>query len=341
MSDVDALFEKGGRFFVSEDYEAAVALYKKCYKHYKKRGAELSQDALYILECICVSYERLHNPKKALKYGERLYEGCLEVYGPYDELTLDAFDRLVILHLEVFEVEYDASALKSAIRLSKESYAIHKHALGKKHPATLNSLYNRGVVFKARLNYDKALEKFEKCYMRQSNTLGPDDLCTLASLEAIGDMHVMLNNPLSAIGCYEEVYSRRSELLGNSDDNIVLSSKLAYSLSKAERFEDAIAAYEKCYDVLANEYGKDHPASIETLKNLAAVYSAKGDHRKAIELMEESVGLDVEALEEGDISDLLFLADEYRKDGDEENAAKIEAVCESISAEFSDEIEEV
>ncbi len=341
MSDIDVLFEKGGRCFNAEDYEAAVALYKKCYKHYKKRGLELSQDALYVLECICASYERMHYTEKALKYGKSLYERCLEVYGPYDELTLDTLDRLVVLYLEVFEDGYDSSALKKAISLSKESYAIHKHVLGKKHPATLISLYNRGLVFKARLNYDKALEKFEKCYMRQSNVLGSDDLYALKSLESIGDMHVLLNNPASAIGCYEEVYNTRTALLENNDDNIVVASKLAYALSKAGRFDEAIAIYMKCYDLLVAEYGKEHLASVETLKNLASVYSAKGDHRKAIELMEESVGLDVEAIEEGDVSDLLFLADEYRKDGDEENAQKIEAVCESISVEFSDEVEGV
>ena len=193
----------------------------------------------------------------------------------------------------------------------ERAYEIRLKLLGKKHPDSLNSMYDLGALYQDQGRYEDSKRLFETVVETSRNTLGPDHpdtgrytkslawlylkLGSHEEIERISDMLVREDSDeIENISTIESMrYERyiqaedslvnalnmkRKELTENHPETLMAMQNLASLYMNQRRFSEAesltVTGLEKATSVL----DANHPATLLFQTNLALIYSAKGDY---------------------------------------------------------------
>ncbi len=265
-------------------------------------------------------YVRL-NWREDLKWRERLYEGCVRLYGEEDQRTVRRLNNLASIlgelgdyprQLELNEKAYalyrrvfgedDPETLISlsnlagtygklgdharAIELDEQAYETKCRTLGEEHPSTLSSLNNLALDYMRSGDCERARELAEKAYEAERRTLGEEHPSTLTSLNNLAGIADKLGDHQRALEWNREIYLHRTRILGKEHPHTLISlNNLAFSYVNTGDYPRAEELFRKAYERRVKILGEAHPDTLTVLDNLAFVTLKQGEYSRGMPLL--------------------------------------------------------
>jgi tetratricopeptide (TPR) repeat protein/predicted Ser/Thr protein kinase len=173
-----------------------------------------------------------------------------------------------------------SDALKGAEKKIPQAFAGRPEAEAK-------TRYAFGVTWASLGRYQEAEEQLRRALALYEETLGPDDLDTLASLNDLGTTLANAGKTDEGISLLERVH--RVRLARNGPDGtatLITLANLAAAYRTAGRMADAIELYEQGRDACLDRVGPAHPEAVTILNNLGVTYQTAGRIPEAVQLFE-------------------------------------------------------
>ncbi|MGW6057659.1 FxSxx-COOH system tetratricopeptide repeat protein [Streptomyces sp. NPDC055189] len=276
--------------------------------------------------------QRWGDHESAQRFTEEAYEAARELFGPRDDKTLTLAFWLGWTHFsmghykEAAEINrvtlaaYESAQLPSRVPVS-EIRESHLEAMG----AVAADLRVTG-------DFDDALALTQRVYDQATAAIGTDEPTTM---NAAHNLAVCLR----LVGRFQDAYELdcttwelKQSLLG-TDHELTLHTRVGLTIDERElgryahareRQEEVVAKYQQIQ--------ADSPAALFAKRVLAVARRKAGDHRGALELSEEVLGLIVDRFGFGQehpdtIAASLSLSVDLRHDGQLERARQLADVC--------------
>ncbi|MCA9661236.1 MAG: tetratricopeptide repeat protein, partial [Myxococcales bacterium] len=262
---------------------------------------------------------------KAVRLGEQLFDGgnhpvvatfLLDLGQAHESLDHDdearaRYERaLAILEESLGERHPDVAAsmsnlgiqLRSADRhaearaLLERALEIREEALGPEHPDVIASLNNLAGLLTAMNEHSDALAAYERALARLEAAGGVDgEAGSDRKMEAtiaynIGLSHVFLRDEEAARRAFERSLALFEGLYGDANAYVAFPIEgIADTYLGEERYDEALAFFERALAIRRETQGADHPEYARSLSRIANIQRQRG-------ALEEALALDREAL---------------------------------------------
>lgn len=274
----------------AKQFDEALALAKRVLELRCEVLGETHYESIYALSNLCAVYSAMDNVRAMEPLADREYELFLKTLGPHHRDTLRALDKRLTIANEL--KKYDKLP-----EIAELLYEGRRASLGESHPETARVRGTLVSLFKVFANH-------EIVHTRRAEA---ERLC-LAAYEEHGSTHpntMQLLDRLILLGGTDPAKAPRAELT------------LADVLENTGPHLSALQA-ETLYEVLAHQYGEEHPDAIRFLGIAASIYGGlDGYHEKALSLRKKEFDLQLrtrtEAWDWSIDTSLFLLGSEYRK----------------------------
>jgi serine/threonine protein kinase/tetratricopeptide (TPR) repeat protein len=147
------------------------------------------------------------------------------------------------------------------------------------------SLHNLG-------HYAPAAMVLEKSVKTLTDSLGPDHIDTLTSVNHLANAYFGLGRYPDAIKLHEQILPLRQAKLGaDHPDTMTTMSNLALCYAALGRYEEALKLNERTLALRKAKLGADHPDTLLSMQNLANSYAALNRYEEALTLREEALAM--------------------------------------------------
>ncbi|KAL7269137.1 hypothetical protein RUND412_008210 [Rhizina undulata] len=236
------------------------------------------------------------------------------------------FERRILSHLKVcleyisehftvldsIKVAEAASALgfayeelayyKQAEELCQIALTCYEKTFRKDHLSTLQSENNLGRIFYHLGRYDDALEKYEQVSVGRKKILGKNHISTLKTVQNIAVIFHYQGRYDEALELYQRALVGMEKTLGKDHpDTLNTLNNMASVFSNQGQYDEALEYYHQGqYDEALEYYqralagrekalGKDHPDTLNTVNNMARVFSHQGQYDEALKLHQQAL----------------------------------------------------
>ena len=258
--------------------------------------------------------------RKALIWGERLYDVCLREYGEDAEDTVFCLNNLSLLYNSVGDYQ-------KAIIFGEKAYRIYSRILGPEHPDTVQALNNLSNYCIGNGDYKKAYRLCKTAYEISRKINGEESPDTILYLNNLSVIFTSMGNYKKAVEIIEKVYSIYCKTLGEEHPNTLLAlNNLAFGYFRNGETDKAIRIYEDAFALYCRVLGEEYPLTLTALANLANAYNSIGNFPKAIEVNGRVLELSVRVLGEEHPDTLLFSNNQahyYNQIGEHEKSLEI------------------
>ena len=219
------------------------------------------------LAVILMNQDRLDEAEPLYREG---VERQQRVLGPDHHTTLKTMLNLAGLYLK--REHYD-----DAEPLYRQTLEGLSRKLGEEHPSVLTAMNNLAVLYQRTDRPQLAQPLLEKTLEIRRRVLGEDHPRTLITLANLGEMY----NRQGRYEAAEPLLAATIERAGKSLPpghwfTGVFTQRYGACLTGLERYTEAEPLLLESHEVLAGKLGPDHERTVQTIRNLIALYEAWG-----------------------------------------------------------------
>ena len=158
---------------------------------------------------------------------------------------------------------------------------------------------NLGAAWKAKGNYDKAIEYYEKALKSDLKTFGEDHPNVATYRNNLGATWKAKGEYDKAIEYYEMALKSDLKNFGENHPKVATRwNNLGEVWRTKGEYDKAIDYYEKALNSDLKNFGENHPNIAAHRNNLGVAWNAKGEHDKAIEYLEKALKSDLKTFGE-------------------------------------------
>ncbi|GAX60811.1 tetratricopeptide [Candidatus Scalindua japonica] len=158
---------------------------------------------------------------------------------------------------------------------------------------------NLGAAWKAKGNYDKAIEYYEKALKSDLKTFGEDHPNVATYRNNLGATWKAKGEYDKAIDFYEMALDSDLKNFGENHPKVATRwNNLGEALRAKGEYDKAIGYYEKALNSDLKSFGENHPNIASYRNNLGVAWNAKGEHDKAIDYFEKALKSDLKTFGE-------------------------------------------
>ncbi len=186
---------------------------------------------------------------------------------------------------------------REAESLYHRALAIREQKLGADHPSTAESLNRLGAFYSSQSGYALAEFFYQRALAIREQKLGPDHPAVAESLNSLGMLYSHLDFVNSSgPNILSHLYRLQDKLPFAKS---LYQRTLARIYPDQEKFARAEPLYQRALAIREQKLGPDHPATAESLNNLAFYYWNRGDfthvealYQRALAIREQKLGPD-------------------------------------------------
>lgn len=222
--------------------------------------------------------------QKAEALWRRGWEATKELLGPEHHTTRTVQNHLATTLL----AQGDA---RTARNLQKEVVNAMRELRGERHPETLMARHDLALILVEEDKLPRGFEILDEVLFQMRQNPGTKDARTLnvmsslaAVLHRLGAGHLPLARTFA-----ETAHDMAHEVLGKRHSITLTAANVLAGVQFSQgEITEARIREQKVLDAIVQEFGEDHPDSLTTMFNLAALYRAEGNLDKAHELEKRS-----------------------------------------------------
>ncbi|EMD85982.1 hypothetical protein COCHEDRAFT_1187060 [Bipolaris maydis C5] len=261
--------------------------------------------------------EQLQVRGRLHEYTQRTVTQLLQVFPNNDHSNRSKWRRLLphaqytLSHSEKNDdeertnlIEDCAHALQSdgQYKRAKELYVqvmeSRTRVLGSKHPDTLNSVSNLGLVLSSQGKYNEAEVVQRQALEGFEDMLGREHPYTLASVGNLGLLLLSQGKYEEAETTHRRALEAREKVLGREHPHTLNSiNSLGSALSSQGKYEEAETTYRRVIEAREKILGREHPHTLNSISSLGSALSSQGKyeeaeamHQRALEAREKILG---------------------------------------------------
>ncbi len=183
---------------------------------------------------------------------------------------------------ELADTQFYAGHYDLCDSLTQRTLAIHRQALGDKHPLVADDFINLGAVQFERGHYPEAEGWYRKALDINEGWYGHDNPETASTLSMLGRSLVFQHRYDEAVGLVEQALAIQEHVYGASHPKVAnVLNELGTVALQRDRYDEAAARFSRMVEIYKSAYGVDHYLYGLALSNLASVYLAQKDFAKA------------------------------------------------------------
>ncbi|KAI1746361.1 hypothetical protein F4680DRAFT_401207 [Xylaria scruposa] len=207
--------------------------------------------------------------------------------------------------IDISDIRLLVHTAESYIFLGKYSAAekLYRHTLDlreevpRKHPNTLTTMNNLGLVLRDQGRYEKAEELLQQTLDLSEEVLGRKHPDTLSTMDNLGFVFYDQGEYKKAEEICRQILDLSKEVLGRKHpDTITTMNNLALIFCKQKRYKEAKEILQQALDLKEEVLGKKHPDTLKTINNLGYILHDQGEYKKAEEIHRQTLDLREEVL---------------------------------------------
>ena len=158
---------------------------------------------------------------------------------------------------------------------------------------------NLGAAWKAKGNYDKAIEYYEKALKSDLKNFGENHPNVATYRNNLGSTWKAKGEYDKAIEYYEKALKSDLKNFGENHQKVATRwNNLGEAWRAKGEYDKAIEYYEKALESDLKNFGENHPNIAAYRNNLGVAWNAKGEHDRAIEYLEKALKSDLKTFGE-------------------------------------------
>jgi serine/threonine protein kinase len=213
----------------------------------------------------------------------------------------------------------DLGLYSEAQRHFERSLDLRRHALGERHPATLEALNNLADLYSEQGAYQQAEALYAVGLPIQRQLSGEEHPITLAMMSNLGLVYRREKKYAQAEPLYTKVLAVRQRVLGpEHPDTLFIMNNLAVLYTSEHKLEQAETLHTKVVELKMRVLGPEHPSTLVSMNSLAVLYREERKYAQAEELLTKVLGIRSRLLGEEHPHTLItmnFLAGIYASEG--------------------------
>jgi serine/threonine protein kinase len=183
---------------------------------------------------------------------------------------------------ELADTQFYAGHYDLCDSLTQRTLAIHRQALGDKHPLVADDFINLGAVQFERGHYPEAEGWYRKALDINEGWYGHDNPETASTLSMLGRSLVFQHRYDEAVGLVEQALAIQEHVYGASHPKVAnVLNELGTVALQRDRYDEAAARFRRMAEIYKSAYGVNHYLYGLALSNLASVYLAQKEFAKA------------------------------------------------------------
>ncbi|HKQ61938.1 MAG TPA: serine/threonine-protein kinase [Candidatus Polarisedimenticolaceae bacterium] len=161
--------------------------------------------------------------------------------------------------------------------LLADALATRRRLLGDRHPDTLTSIYNLGLLRTAQGKHAEAEPLHREALEGRRRVLGNDHPDTLISINALGLLLQSQGKSGEAEPLYREALERSRSVLGNDHPKTLTSiNNMGFLLQTQGKLAEAEPYWREALERRRRVLGNDHPETLTSISNLAFMLQSQG-----------------------------------------------------------------
>lgn len=181
-------------------------------------------------------------------------------------------------------------AQPEALDVCERSLKIKEHAFGTKDPRYATGLYNLGLLYVQRRNYDRARPALEECLDIRREKLGSNHLDVAKSLQALASLLHDQGKYFEALSLTERAIAIEEAALGAANPERAQGlSNLALLRYSTGDFSGAISLFEEAIRLWERSPTPNPGVIANSCHTLGVVYEELGDYERAIPILERAL----------------------------------------------------
>ena len=180
---------------------------------------------------------------------------------------------------------YNQSEYAEAVKLAEQTLVQAEQALGPEHPATLLSVDQLALLYKAEGRYGEAEPLLRRTLASRERALGPEHRDTLVSVNSLAMLYREQGRYGKAEPLYKRALAGTEKALGLEHPfTLTTLHNLAVLYQAQGRYGEAEPLHRRAVASYEKTLGPDHPATLRSVSNLAALYFDQRDWLRAAAL---------------------------------------------------------
>ncbi len=198
---------------------------------------------------------------------------------------------------ELADTQFYAGHYDLCDSLTQRTLAIHRQALGDKHPLVADDFINLGAVQFERGHYVEAEHWYRQALAINEGWYGHDNPETASTLSMLGRSLVFQHRYDEAVGLVEQALAIQEHVYGTSHPKVAnVLNELGTVALQREQYDQAAARFSRMVQIYASAYGKHHYLYGLALANLASVHLAQKDYVHAEQMFRQVIQCYAETL---------------------------------------------
>jgi tetratricopeptide (TPR) repeat protein len=157
-----------------------------------------------------------------------------------------------------------------------------RRVLGSKHPNTLASVSNLGLVLEGQGKYEEAEAIERRALEARERMLGREHPDTLTSISNLGLVLESQGKYKEAEAMHRQALEAREKVIGREHpDTLVSVSDLGLVLLSQGKYEEAEAMHRRDLEGSKKVLGREHPDTLASVSNLGSVLERQGKYEEA------------------------------------------------------------
>jgi tetratricopeptide (TPR) repeat protein/CHAT domain-containing protein len=184
------------------------------------------------------------------------------------------------------------SAEPEALEVCQRAVRIKERVVGRQDPRYATSLYNLGLLYLGRKNYEAALSIFNETLEIRKQALGSNHPDVAKSLLALGSVNHDLGNYADGLALTERAVAIEETALGATNPERALGlNALAVARYSTGDFSGSIPLYEEAIGLWERSPAPNQGVIATCCNNLGAAFINMGDPKRAIGFLERALRL--------------------------------------------------
>lgn len=267
---------------------------------------------LQLLHLFGVLYHHWGKYDLAMKYYQDCLTLRLNIYGDNHSSTLNTFQNMAVLELELGNVSIAGKLLNDCYEKRRKSFIREKQPETTtnvsdspnskatmelspedeeefmKLPDILNLFHNLGNFYEIKEDFVKAEYYYRQCYEKRKKYSGPGSPTTLSIMNQLGLFYLNASSPDhqnydKAEDYFRRTYKRLQQYGYPTTYPLTLEvlSNLGDLYEVTRDYAEALKYYLLCLENQIIVFGKEHTQTLKTMNNLAFLYDSMGNFSQA------------------------------------------------------------
>ena len=232
---------------------------------------------------------------EALQAFEMVQRTRLQEYGECHPATLEAGHRVGMVLVRM-------GRHKDALNKQMEILTLRTKALGKSHPSTLDTMDGIANIYELLGRYDEALSLYRHVLDKLANNSALIASSWVLSVKSgVADIHMRQARYDVALEIYSEVHEGLSNLDWTSDQTCLTLSNIGRANRDMGYYTSALGNFERAILERGTKHGEGDVALLVAKSGKASVLELQGRYNEALQLHEEILRIDLNALDHDNI----------------------------------------